>query len=67
MRKIRGEGRRRSQQRNETAQTFLTSISNAIYRAHKYFYWLDDILDAELGSESKQRAFLNRQKSLLES
>jgi len=45
------------------------------YRAYAYFRWVDDILDADTGSgsalseveASERRAFLNRQKSLLES
>ncbi|MCC7352899.1 MAG: squalene/phytoene synthase family protein [Anaerolineae bacterium] len=36
------------------------------YRAYGYFRWVDDILDADSGSESEQEAFLERQKSLLE-
>jgi phytoene/squalene synthetase len=44
------------------------------YRAYAYFRWVDDILDADLGSgpvaseveESQRKAFLERQKSLLE-
>lgn len=35
------------------------------YRAYAYFRWVDDILDADSGSESERRAFLERQKSLL--
>jgi phytoene/squalene synthetase len=45
------------------------------YRAYGYFRWLDDVLDADSGSgpvlseveASARRAFLERQKSLLES
>jgi phytoene/squalene synthetase len=45
------------------------------YRAYAYFRWVDDILDADPGSGSmlsevaatERRAFLERQKSLLES
>jgi phytoene/squalene synthetase len=37
------------------------------YRAYAYFRWVDDILDAESGRESERRAFIDRQKSLLES
>lgn len=37
------------------------------FRAYAYFRWVDDILDADSGSESGRRAFLERQKSLLES
>ena len=37
------------------------------YRAYAYFRWVDDIVDAELTSGSQRRAFLERQKSLLES
>jgi hypothetical protein len=44
------------------------------YRAYAYFRWVDDILDADLASEpvareieiSQRKAFLERQKSLLE-
>jgi len=35
------------------------------YRAYAYFRWVDDILDADSGSESERQAFLERQKSLL--
>jgi hypothetical protein len=45
------------------------------YRAYGYFRWVDDVLDADSGSgpvlseveASERRAFLERQKSLLES
>ncbi len=37
------------------------------YRAYAYFRWVDDILDADSGSASERRAFLERQKSLLDS
>ena len=37
------------------------------YRAYGYFRWVDDILDADSGSDSGRRIFLERQKSLLES
>ena len=38
------------------------------YRAYGYFRWVDDVLDADSGSRlSERRAFLERQKSLLES
>src|SRR5512136_1272169 len=45
------------------------------YRAYAYFRWVDDVLDADSGSgpvrsdveASERRAFLERQKSLLES
>jgi len=37
------------------------------YRAYGYFRWVDDVLDADSGSGSERRAFLERQKSLLES
>jgi phytoene/squalene synthetase len=37
------------------------------YRAYGYFRWVDDVLDAESGSKSERMAFLERQKSLLES
>ena len=35
------------------------------YRAYAYFRWVDDVLDAETGSELARRAFLQRQQSLL--
>jgi phytoene/squalene synthetase len=37
------------------------------YRAYAYFRWVDDVLDADTGSKSERMAFLERQKSLLES
>jgi phytoene/squalene synthetase len=37
------------------------------YRAYGYFRWVDDVLDAEEGSLPENVAFINRQKSLLES
>ena len=36
------------------------------YRAYAYFRWVDDILDAAGGSRSQRRAFLERQKFLLD-
>ena len=36
------------------------------YRAYAYFRWVDDVLDADPSSVSERRAFLKRQKSLLE-
>jgi phytoene/squalene synthetase len=36
------------------------------YRAYGYFRWVDDILDADSCSRSERRAFLQRQKKLLE-
>ena len=36
------------------------------YRAYGYFRWVDDVLDADSGSDSERRSFLERQKSLLE-
>ncbi len=36
------------------------------YRAYGYFRWVDDTLDADLGSDPERRAFLERQKSLLD-
>jgi phytoene/squalene synthetase len=37
------------------------------YRAYAYFRWVDDVLDSDSGSASERLAFLERQKSLLES
>jgi phytoene/squalene synthetase len=37
------------------------------YRAYGYFRWVDDILDSEAGSKSEKLAFVERQKSLLDS
>jgi phytoene/squalene synthetase len=37
------------------------------YRAYAYFRWVDDVLDSDSGSASERKAFLERQKSLLES
>src|SRR5262245_40532802 len=36
------------------------------YRAYGYFRWVDDTLDAEVASGSERSAFIERQKSLLE-
>ena len=36
------------------------------YRAYGYFRWVDDLLDAESGTESQRRSFLDRQKTLLQ-
>lgn len=36
------------------------------YRAYAYFRWVDDLLDADSGSRSERKEFLERQKSLLE-
>ena len=36
------------------------------YKAYGYFRWVDDVLDAQYVSDSKRRAFLERQKFLLE-
>src|SRR5512143_3472191 len=36
------------------------------YRAYGYFRWVDDTLDAESGAGPARMAFLERQKSLLE-
>lgn len=36
------------------------------YRAYAYFRWVDDIIDSDSGSRSEGRAFLERQKLLLE-
>lgn len=37
------------------------------YRAYAYFRWVDDVLDAESGSQHERSAFIRRQQSLLES
>jgi phytoene/squalene synthetase len=37
------------------------------YRAYGYFRWVDDTLDSDSGSKPERLAFLERQKSLLES
>ncbi len=37
------------------------------YRAYGYFRWVDDTLDTDMGSGSERKAFIERQKSLLES
>jgi phytoene/squalene synthetase len=37
------------------------------YRAYGYFRWVDDILDSDSGTVAERTAFLERQKSLLES
>jgi phytoene/squalene synthetase len=37
------------------------------YQAYAYFRWVDDILDADSSSRLERSAFLERQKSLLES
>ncbi|HUH97747.1 MAG TPA: squalene/phytoene synthase family protein [Anaerolineales bacterium] len=36
------------------------------FRAYAYFRWVDDILDADSDSQRERRAFIERQKSLLE-
>jgi phytoene/squalene synthetase len=36
------------------------------FRAYGYFRWVDDVLDAEAGSLAEKVAFVNRQKTLLE-
>ena len=36
------------------------------YRTYAYFRWVDDVLDAPSGSAAERKAFLERQKSLLE-
>ena len=36
------------------------------FRAYAYFRWVDDVIDADSGCASERRAFLERQKSLLE-
>jgi phytoene/squalene synthetase len=40
---------------------------NDAYQAYAYFRWVDDILDADSGTTTERRIFLERQKSLLES
>lgn len=42
-----------------------TRVDDA-YRAYAYFRWVDDVVDADSSSGSERRAFLERQKSLLE-
>ena len=37
------------------------------YRAYAYFRWVDDVLDGEAGSGVERSAFIQRQRSLLES
>lgn len=37
------------------------------YRAYAYFRWVDDSLDTESASDAERRAFVARQKSLLDS
>ncbi len=37
------------------------------YRAYGYFRWVDDVLDMDTRSSSARKAFINRQKSVLES
>jgi hypothetical protein len=41
-------------------------LVNDAYRAYGYFRWVDDRLDANMGSKSERTAFLERQRSLLE-
>jgi phytoene/squalene synthetase len=36
------------------------------YRAYAYFRWVDDILDAGIGTSDEKTAFINRQQSLLD-
>jgi len=36
------------------------------YRTYAYFRWVDDILDAKIGTRAERNAFANRQKTLLE-
>lgn len=36
------------------------------YRSYGYFRWVDDLLDANLGTQSEKLAFINRQQSLLD-
>jgi hypothetical protein len=36
------------------------------FRAYGYFRWVDDVLDADAGSAAERRAFLERQKVLLD-
>jgi phytoene/squalene synthetase len=54
----------------QTYYTFLFLVDrdrvDDAYRAYGYFRWVDDILDGDSGSRSERRAFLERQKSLLD-
>lgn len=36
------------------------------YRAYGYFRWVDDVIDADAGSQEEKAVFVNRQQSLLE-
>ena len=36
------------------------------YRAYAYFRWVDDVIDANSGSENERKSFLERQKALLQ-
>ena len=36
------------------------------YRAYAYFRWVDDVIDAQLDTQSTKIAFINRQKAILE-
>jgi len=59
--------------RSASKQTYYTirflvdreRVSDA-YRAYAYFRWVDDVLDIETGSKSEKVAFVNRQRTLLE-
>ncbi len=58
--------------RAASAQTYFTirfladrRLAPDAYRSYAYFRWVDDILDAEVGSKSEKVAFLARQQSLL--
>jgi phytoene/squalene synthetase len=59
--------------RTASKQTFFTiryladrDKVNDAYRAYAYFRWVDDSLDAKVGSQSARTLFIQRQRSLLE-
>ncbi len=43
------------------------SLVDDAYRAYAYFRWVDDILDAETGTQADRLTFIQRQQHLLES